>query len=190
MLKINEIIVVEGKDDTTAVKRAVIADTIETGGSAINDDILAQIKQAQLRRGVIILTDPDYPGQKIRQQISDAVPGCLHAFIQRQKAISKRGKCGVEHAAPEAIIEALKHFKQGQAEESAKPISLSISDLQARGLLGGPDARRMRQYIGESLHIGYANGKQFIKRILTFRISKEEFEAAYLEAKRRLKLDE
>ncbi|EUJ48869.1 primase-like protein [Listeria fleischmannii FSL S10-1203] len=32
---IQEIIVVEGRDDTTALNRAVIADTIETGGSAI-----------------------------------------------------------------------------------------------------------------------------------------------------------
>ena len=32
---IKEIIVVEGKDDTVAIKRAVEAETIETGGSAI-----------------------------------------------------------------------------------------------------------------------------------------------------------
>ncbi len=35
-MKIKEIIVVEGKDDTTAVRQAVNADTIETNGSAIN----------------------------------------------------------------------------------------------------------------------------------------------------------
>lgn len=34
-MKIKEIIVVEGKDDTVAIKRAVDADTIETNGSAI-----------------------------------------------------------------------------------------------------------------------------------------------------------
>jgi hypothetical protein len=33
---IKEVIVVEGKDDTVAIKRAVEADTIETGGSAID----------------------------------------------------------------------------------------------------------------------------------------------------------
>ena len=32
---IKEMIVVEGKDDTAAIRRAVEADTIETGGSAI-----------------------------------------------------------------------------------------------------------------------------------------------------------
>ena len=39
---IKEIIVVEGKDDTVAIKRAVEAETIETGGSAIGEDVLRQ----------------------------------------------------------------------------------------------------------------------------------------------------
>ena len=39
MKKIKEIIVVEGKDDTTAIKRAVDADTIETNGSAVNEKL-------------------------------------------------------------------------------------------------------------------------------------------------------
>ena len=59
-MKIKEIIVVEGKDDTVAIKRAVDADTIETNGSAIGDHVIEQVKLAQ-KRGVIIFTDPDYP---------------------------------------------------------------------------------------------------------------------------------
>ena len=35
MIKINEVIVVEGRDDTRAVKRAVDAETIETHGYGI-----------------------------------------------------------------------------------------------------------------------------------------------------------
>ena len=42
--KIKEIIIVEGKDDTLAIKRAVDADTIETNGSAINQSIIEQNK--------------------------------------------------------------------------------------------------------------------------------------------------
>ena len=60
-MKIKEIIVVEGKDDTVAIKRAVDADTIETNGSAIGDHVIEQVKLALQKRGVIIFTDPDYP---------------------------------------------------------------------------------------------------------------------------------
>ncbi len=63
-LKIQEIIVVEGKDDTRRLQEVVDADTIETIGSAINEDILMQIEHAQETRGVIIFTDPDFSGRK------------------------------------------------------------------------------------------------------------------------------
>lgn len=39
MKKIEEVIVVEGKDDTKAINRAVNADTIETRGSAVPEEI-------------------------------------------------------------------------------------------------------------------------------------------------------
>ena len=42
-MKVAEIIVVEGKDDTRRIQEVVAADTIETIGSAINDEILTQI---------------------------------------------------------------------------------------------------------------------------------------------------
>ena len=55
-MRINEFIVVEGRDDTERVKTAVECDTIETNGSAINRETLAVIQNAQETRGVIVLT--------------------------------------------------------------------------------------------------------------------------------------
>src|SRR5699024_5120542 len=106
-MKINEFIVVEGRDDTERVKRAVECDTIETNGSAINEQTLSVIAQAFETRGVIVLTDPDFPGDKIRNTIQKHVPGVKHAYIDREKAKSKRGKIGVEHAQVDDIKEYL-----------------------------------------------------------------------------------
>lgn len=92
MKKIKEIIIVEGKDDTLAIKRAVDADTIETNGSAINQSIIEQIRLAQNTRGVIIFTDPDAPGEKIRKTIAEHVPGCKHAFCHAMKPEQKTGE--------------------------------------------------------------------------------------------------
>lgn len=83
---IKEIIVVEGRDDTAKIRQAVEADTIETNGSAVDNIILKQIQHAKTKRGVIIFTDPDYPGERIRQIIDNAVPGCKHAFLTRDNA--------------------------------------------------------------------------------------------------------
>ncbi|OIJ17559.1 ribonuclease M5 [Anaerobacillus alkalilacustris] len=175
-MKIKEIIVVEGKDDTVAVKNAVDADTIETSGSAIGKKVIEQIKFAKDRRGVIVLTDPDYPGERIRKIISEQVPGCKHAFLPKKEAISKKGNnLGVENATADAIRLAL---KDAQQESDDWLEQISSDDLMAFGLIGGKNARKRRERLGDLLKIGFTNGKQLYKRLLMFKITKEEFSEA------------
>lgn len=69
MKKIKEIVIVEGKTDTALLKELFVVDTIETHGLALDKKTLDLIKEASKNRGIIILTDPDYPGKKIRDQI-------------------------------------------------------------------------------------------------------------------------
>lgn len=175
-MKIKEVIVVEGKDDTVAIKRAVCADTIETNGSDVSESILKQIELAEKRRGVIVFTDPDYAGERIRRLISERIPTCKHAFLPKEEAFSKnRDDIGVENASPDAIRHALKHAKQEEHEQIEE---ISWQDLLDAGLIGNVEAKRRRERLGALLHIGYANGKQFHKRLQTFRITAEEFAQA------------
>lgn len=174
ILVIKEIIVVEGKDDTVAIKRAVDADTIETNGSAIGEDVLRRIALANERRGVIIFTDPDHAGERIRKIVARHAPGCKHAFLPQEKALYK-GDIGIENASPEAIRTALSELRTESADEAGE---ISWEDLMEAGLIVHPDASNRRLVIGKLLGIGYANGKQFYKRCTSFRISKAEFTAA------------
>ncbi|WML42511.1 ribonuclease M5 [Neobacillus sp. PS3-40] len=175
-MRIKEIIVVEGKDDTTTIKRAVDADTIETNGSALNQETIEKIKLAQETRGVIIFTDPDYPGEKIRKAISAQVQGCKHAFLAKEDAISKKGKgLGVEHADPKMIREAL---KDAQLMHETILEEMTQGDLVTAGLVGGDKAKERRIKLGKLLKIGYTNGKQLHKRLMMFQISRQEFATA------------
>lgn len=175
---ISEIIVVEGKEDTVAVRRAVGADTIETGGSAIDEGVLRRIELAYERRGVIVFTDPDVPGEKIRKIIAERVPGCKHAFLTRDEARGRDG-LGVEHASPEAIRGALGRVRTAEAPETAAAeAEIAWSDLIDAGLIVHAEAAGRRERMGELLGIGYANGKQFHKRCVMFRITRAEFAAA------------
>ncbi|MGM9928010.1 MAG: ribonuclease M5 [Bacillus sp. (in: firmicutes)] len=172
-MKIKEIIVVEGKDDTTAIKRALDADTIETNGSAIGEAVIEQVRLAQEKRGVIIFTDPDYPGQRIRQIISAQVSGCKHAFLPKEEARPKNGKgIGVEHASPEAIRLAL---REAQVMKETFEEQITPQDLIDCGLVGGAGSRARREKLGIKLRIGYTNGKQLYNRLNKFQISKEDF---------------
>ncbi|MGM7724486.1 ribonuclease M5 [uncultured Metabacillus sp.] len=172
-MKIKEIIVVEGKDDTTAIKRAVDADTIETNGSSIGESVIEQVKLAQQTRGVIIFTDPDFPGEKIRKTIAAKVPGCKHAFLPKEEARPKNGKgIGVEHASARSIRNALQSVKEEMEEFTSEIV---FDDLLDAGLIGGNKARARREKLGVLLKIGYTNGKQLHKRLQMFQISRDDY---------------
>ncbi|SDC55866.1 RNAse M5 [Pelagirhabdus alkalitolerans] len=173
-MRMKEIIVVEGRDDTAKIKQAIDADTIETNGSAINDDILEQIRHAKQKRGVIIFTDPDYPGKRIRHIIDEAVPGCKHAFLTKNEAKQKHKKSlGIEHATLDVIRQAL-----SQVYEIGHEIEPEITKemLYQYGLIGGKKASSRRDALTKELRIGHANGKQLLKRLQMFHITKEQFD--------------
>lgn len=176
-MHIKEIIVVEGKKDTVKIKLAVDADTIETNGSAVSATVLDMISHAQKKRGVIIFTDPDYPGQRIRHIIEERVPGCKHAFLPKHQAIAAgAGKSvGIEHASVAAIREALEQVYESKPDLQTTPIEKKV--LIDYGLIGGADARARREALGEALHIGYVNGKQLLHRLNMFHITKNELDS-------------
>ncbi len=173
---IKEIIVVEGKSDISAVKRAVDAEVIATSGLGINENIIKVIKKASKNRGIIILTDPDFPGKKIRNILSEQIENCKHAYIPRDKA-KKDGDIGVENASPEVIREALKNAR---AEISDGAPEFTNKDMIYYGLVGNDNASKTRGLLGDELAIGYCSAKQFLKRLNSFGITREELEEAII----------
>lgn len=171
---IKEIIVVEGKSDISAVKRAVEAQVIATSGLGLNEKIIKTIKSAARGRGIIILTDPDYPGKKIRYMLSSEIENCKHAFIPRDKA-TKDGDVGVENASPETIREALRNAR---AEITENRQEFTNNDMVYYELAGNDNASKRRAFVGDELGIGYCSAKQFLKRINSFGIEREELENA------------
>lgn len=176
-MKIKEVIVVEGKDDTKRIKLAVDADTYETNGSALNAAGLAELKQLQERRGLIVFTDPDFNGERLRKMISRSIPGVKHAFIRRDQGVPgvAHGSLGVEHASPADIRAAL---QQVYTEAPVAPAEFSRADLVANNLMGSPAAKKRRERLGQLLGIGYGNAKQFLTRLNLFQVSRADFTAA------------
>lgn len=179
MNKIKEIIVVEGRDDTQRIKWAVGADTIETNGSAINKETIALIKHAQEKRGVIVFTDPDFAGEQIRKIISSEVPGVKHAFLSQDESRPKhKGSLGIEHASKKSIIEALNHVYEESKNHLKSSTDITKAFLIKNQLVGTDNASIRRKKLGEILRIGYTNGKQLLKRLQAFDITRKEVEAA------------
>lgn len=171
MMQVKEIIIVEGVHDSQKLKTYVDCDTLETGGTKLTKERLALIALLQKKRGVIIFTDPDVPGERIRSWINEAVPGCKNAFIEKRKARTKR-KVGVEHACGADIIESLRHVITYQEKQ---PETLRWEVFMRMGFSGGKDSRHRREILGNALFVGACNAKTLWKRLNMLGISDAEF---------------
>ncbi len=169
-MKIKEVLVVEGIHDTQRIKEAVDADTIETGGSSLGEKVLKRIEKAQKERGVIIFTDPDAPGDKIRSIINERIPGCKNAYLLKSQAKTDK-KVGIEHASLKVIQEALLHVAEAYEEDNQ---SLTFEEFVDCGLMGRSDSRQRRDLLAEKFYIGQANGKTCFKRLNSMRVTKRD----------------
>ncbi|MDR0298574.1 MAG: ribonuclease M5 [Streptococcaceae bacterium] len=175
--KIDKVLVVEGRDDTANLKRFYDVETYETRGSAINQEDIERLKVLQEKRGLIIFTDPDFQGERIRKIIMAQIPEAEHAFIQRSegqpKSKSKGHSLGIEHADFEALELALALAGESRSKSEGF-IELELADLQSFELVMGKESRRRREYLCRELRIGYTNGKQLLKRLNLFGISRDK----------------
>ncbi len=101
---IKEVIVVEGRDDISAVKAAVDAEIIQTNGFAIRKKgNIEKLRVAYENKGIIVLTDPDFVGEELRKYILKFFPEAKQAYISIKEGY-KDVDIGVENATPESII--------------------------------------------------------------------------------------
>ena len=174
-LKINEIIVVEGRDDITAIKRVVDAHIIALNGfSALSKKTINKMIELSKTNDLILFTDPDFAGKKIRDTLKRYIPNIKHAFVSRKDA-TKNDNIGVENANDKVILEALKNVVTANQDIENR---FDISDLIDNGLISGSNAKERRIMLGDILKIGYYNAKQLLKALNSFNISKEQFEEA------------
>ena len=162
MIKINEIIVVEGKYDSAAVKRYVDTIVIETGGFRLfkDKDLINTIKVLAQKRGIVILTDSDSAGFNIRNKILSFVDNkyVKNAYIpdiqgveRRKKKPSKEGLLGVEGMTGEVIIEALKIAGVDTESNTGIKNRIKKSDFYEIGLYGRHNSKEKRDELKKVL---------------------------------------
>lgn len=180
-LKIKEAVIVEGRDDTAAVKRGVDCHTIETHGFGISKSTFEAIEKAYNTIGIIILTDPDFAGEKIRKRLFEKFPKAKNAYVSRLDAVSGKN-VGIENAQPQDIVSALKKARASLCDCSCEIDSLTepytFQELAEHSLIGDDKSKERRQKLGRILGIGYANGAGFVHKLNGFKIDRREFSEA------------
>lgn len=170
-MKIKEIIVVEGRDDERAVKQAVDAEVITTSGFGIKSETFRKIELARQKKGVIVFTDPDHAGEQIRKRINDRIRGCKNAYLSRQDAC-RHNDIGIENADSRSIRQALEKAKCVMENPSHVFTNDILFEFK---LIGDNNSAKRRDELGKILGIGYANSKQFVRRLNNYGVSKDQF---------------
>ena len=165
MIKVDQIVIVEGKYDKIKLSSIIDGIIIETEGFGIFKDKEKQklIRKLAEKKGVVILTDSDSAGFVIRNFITSIVPNeyITNVYIpdifgkeKRKESCSKEGKLGVEGVPAEIIVEAFAKAGIGaepSEEQSIKEITLN--DFYDDKLTGSPDSKERRKKLLRQLDL-------------------------------------
>ena len=192
MITLNQAVVVEGKYDKIKISSFIKATIITTDGFGIfkNRSKREYIKKLAKINGLIILTDSDRAGQKIRSHIKSFVgegriynayvPQILGKEIRKSAPSkegiepTKEGTLGVEGLKKEVIIQALK--KAGVFQTKKNPPQITHIDLMEAGLLGAKNSNLKRKKFLAQLNLpNFLSTKQLLD-FLNISFSKEEFQ--------------
>lgn len=185
-LRVQEVIVVEGKYDATTLATQIDGLIITTDGFSIftNNEKIELLRKLGKQRGLIILTDSDAAGFRIRNYIEKKVQGCSikNAYVpgikgkESRKAVpSKEGTLGVEGLPPQVIRKAL--LNAGVSEQPArKSRKITYTDLYFLGLSGTNESAEKRRMLLKKIGLPVRLSKRALCQVLNSLYTYEEFE--------------
>lgn len=186
MIKIKQAVIVEGRYDKAKLSSILDATIIETGGFRIFKDKekLAMLRLLAEKVGLIILTDSDVAGFRIRRFLGGSIPKerIINAYIpdifgkeKRKERPSAEGKLGVEGVPSQEILKALKRAGVFAEEVDEKRQTITKGDFISLGLSGGANSRETRQKILRKLDLPEHLTTNSMIDILNSMITYEEF---------------
>ena len=189
MIKVREVIVVEGRYDKNTVSQAVDGTVIETSGYGIftDTDKISLLRKLAEKRGLIILTDSDSAGFLIRGHLKGQLGGLnvKHAYIpdiegreKRKRTASKEGKLGVEGMSRDVIVNALLRAgatisEDAVSEDNSDPITKT--DMYFAGLSGVSGSAERRSDLLKKLDLPEHLSPNGLLDVLNALYTKEEF---------------
>lgn len=198
MIKIKEAVIVEGKYDK--IKLSAIVDTviIETDGFAIFKDKEKQklIRFLSEKRGIIIMTDSDSAGFKIRnfingitksENIKNVYIPDIYGKEKRKTESSKEGKLGVEGMKPEIIMSALTKAGVLCAENDKKEgREITHTDFFEDGISGGENSSQIRKSLAKELNLPEKISSSALLKIINSYMTYDEYKETVANVKKNL----
>lgn len=186
MLHIEQAVIVEGKYDKIKLSSILDAVIITTNGFSVmkNKEKLEIIRFYAQNKGIIILTDSDSAGFKIRNYLKGAIKNgkIINVYVpdifgkeKRKAAPSKEGKLGVEGIDKEIILDAFKKAGVISYDKDADNDPITRIDLYECGLSGGENSSEKRKVILQQLGMPQLLTTTGMLEILNTMMSRSEF---------------
>ena len=179
MMRLSRALVVEGKYDAARLANLVEGTILTTDGYRVFKDRALQtlLKQMAVAQGLVILTDSDAAGFKIRHFVTGLVGAqrVLQAFVPamegkepRKAAPGKEGLLGVEGIPDALILQALETALAGkpQGERPQNPRPITYYDLYEWGISGTPDSAERRRALLRRLGLPPRLSKKELVQVL------------------------
>ena len=160
---LNGILVVEGKEDASYLSNYISSEIVITNGYEIPDRTISYLKNKR----VIVLTDPDEAGKRIREKLNDVLFDTINVEIDVKHCV-RNVKNGVAECEIEEILTKLKPYQLNSIENKS---NVKTSDLYELGLMGD---KELREQVCQKLNIGKCNAKTMYKRLLSNNIRLEQ----------------
>lgn len=180
MLKLQEVLLVEGKYDAARLHNLVEGTILTTDGFRVMKDRALQkmLKDLGRARGLVILTDSDAAGFKIRHFVTGLVGAehVLQAYVPaiagkeaRKDVPGKEGLLGVEGIPDELILQALQDALQSRPREKATEAKTNITyvDLYDWGLSGTANSAGRRRALLRQLGLPPRLSKKELLQVLS-----------------------
>ena len=186
-IRVSQAVIVEGKYDKIKLEALLEGLILPTNGFGIfkDDEMKRFIRTLARERGLLILTDSDRAGFRIRSYLTGMLPAeqMVHVYIpdifgkeRRKNAPSAEGKLGVEGVDAAILREALARAGVVAAEplpERTEPITRL--DLYEDGLMGGEASRDLRYALCDEMALPRRLNITALLPLLNGLLSREEY---------------
>lgn len=195
-IKLTQAVIVEGRYDKSTLENIIDALIIPTHGFSIftDEETKQFIRKIAEQRGIVVLTDSDAAGFKIRgflrglvptEQITDVYIPEILGKEKRKTAPSKEGTLGVEGMSRKVLEHAFAQAGITTDKGKPRPPFLSKTDFYMDGFTGRENSSFLReelyQRLGLPRHLSVNEAVTLLNTLLT----KEEYQALVEEISQR-----
>ena len=184
-IKVSQVVVVEGKYDAIKLDSIIDGLIIPVNGFSVftDEDKKSLLKDLGRKNGIILITDSDAAGFKIRNYLSNVCRGSdiTNVYIppvkgkeSRKSAPSKEGLLGVEGIDRQTLLDCFARAGVTAQKSAVNVYNFTYNDLYELGLSGTRNAADNRRKLAQKLNIPYRLSKKALLEVLSRMCTREK----------------